>query len=146
MFDNSPEKLAAQLAQVKVIAIVGAKDAAGQPVDNVGRYLIGAGFTVIPVHPKRRNVWGLPTYASLLEIPVPLDCVNLFRAAEYCPDHARETLSLAHKPGLFWMQLGIVSPEARAILTPAGITVVEDNCLMVFHRRYGQSPAGGPRG
>ena len=61
---HSDTELAALLGQVKTIAIVGAKDKPGQPVDRVGRYLIEAGFTVIPVHPKRTSVWGLAAYIS----------------------------------------------------------------------------------
>lgn len=63
----SDERLRAALAEAKTIAIVGAKDKQGQAVDDVGRYLIAAGYRVIPVHPVRKNVWGLNTYASLAE-------------------------------------------------------------------------------
>jgi len=117
------------------VAVVGAKDKPGSPVDRVGRYLIEAGFTVYPVHPVRTGVWGLTTYRSILDIPHPVDIVDLFRAADHCPDHARETLALATPPRIFWMQLGIFSFEARTLLVKTPITVVEDLCLMVEHRR-----------
>lgn len=123
------------LAKVRKIAVLGAKDAPGQPVDSVGRYLIHAGFQVFPVHPVRRDVWGLPTYKSIGEVPEPVDLVDLFRAAEYCPGHAGEVLALPYKPLIFWMQLGIRSPEAVAMLEPEGIAVVQNTCLMVAHRR-----------
>lgn len=123
------------LRQVKKIAIIGAKDTPGQPVDNVGRYLIEAGFRIFPVHPARRDVWGLPTYKSIGDVPEPVDLVDVFRAAEYCPGHAREVLALPYKPLVFWMQAGIRSPEAAALLEPAGIAVVQNACLMVVHRR-----------
>lgn len=126
-------ELAALLRQVKTIAVVGAKDKPGQPVDRVGRYLIDAGYTVLPVHPKRTTVWGLPAYPTLAEVPVPIDLVELFRAAESCPAHAQETLRLSTPPRCFWMQSGIASQEARAILSGSGIFVVEDRCLMVDH-------------
>ena len=83
---------------------------------------------MIPVHPIRKDVWGLQTYPSLAEVPFPVDIVNVFRAPQYCPDHARETVALSPLPQLFWMQQGIVSPEA-------GIAVVEDLCIMVEHKR-----------
>ena len=117
------------------VAILGAKDNPGSPVDMVGRYLIQAGFTVYPVHPVRRGVWGLTTYAKLKDIPGRVDIVDVFRASEYCAGHARETLDVASPPAIFWMQSGIVSPEARSILAGTGIMVVEDLCLMVEHRR-----------
>jgi uncharacterized protein len=127
--------LATMLSEVKTIAVVGAKDKPGQPVDRVGRYLIDAGFEVAPVHPKRRSVWGLPTYPSLLEIPHPVDLVNLFRASEHCPDHARECLRMDRLPGIFWMQAGIRSSEARQLLAQSPVVIVEDSCLMVEHQR-----------
>lgn len=81
------------LTQARTIAVVGAKDKEGQPVDRVGKYLIQAGYQVIPVHPIRKDVWSLQTYPSLAEVPFPVDIVNVFRAPQYCPDHARETVA-----------------------------------------------------
>lgn len=123
------------LAACSSVAVVGAKDKPGSPVDRVGRYLIEIGWTVYPVHPVRKNVWGLETYASLADIPHPVDVVDLFRASDNCPQHARETLALAAPPRIFWMQLGIFSFEARTILAKTPTMVVEDLCLMVEHRR-----------
>lgn len=135
MFAAGDQKLAVLFREVKTIAVVGAKDAPSQPVDRVGRYLIAAGYEVIPVHPKRKDVWGLKTYSRLADVPVPIDLVNLFRAAQYCPEHALEVLALPVRPKAFWMQLGIRSPQARELLEPAGILVIEDSCSMVEHRR-----------
>jgi uncharacterized protein len=137
----SDTELAALLRQVKTIAVLGAKDKPGQPVDHVGRYLISAGFTVIPVHPKRPTVWGLKAYPSLADVPGSIDLVDLFRAAEACPGHAQEVLALASLPRVFWMQSGIISREAGDILKDSGTTVVEDLCLMVEHARLRK--AGG---
>ena len=123
------------LRKVRSIAIVGAKDAPGQPVAHVGEYLISVGFTVFPVHPVRQEVWGLPAYKSIGELPEQVDMINLFRAAEYCSDHAREVLALPRKPVIFWMQLGIFSPEATQLMEEANIAVVQNACLMVEHRR-----------
>ena len=135
-------KMRALLQQVHKIAVVGAKDAPGQAVDNVGRYLIKAGFKIFPVHPVRQHVWGLPTYKSIGDLPEPVDMINLFRAAEYCPGHAREVLALPWKPLVFWMQLGISSTEATALLEKEGMAVIQDACLMVEHRRL--FPQGNP--
>ncbi|WP_027361202.1 CoA-binding protein [Halodesulfovibrio aestuarii] len=125
------------LDNAKVIAIIGAKDKAGQPVNMVGTYLIDQGYTVVPVHPIRQNVWGLTTYKSIADIPVPVDIVNVFRASQYCSAHADEVLALGYKPKMFWMQSGIRSPEAGKKLAANGIAVVEDKCIMVEHSRLG---------
>ncbi len=134
----SETELAALLSEVKTIAVVGAKDKPGQPVDNVGRYLIDAGFRVIPVHPKRAEVWGLKAYPTLNDIPEPVDLVDLFRASDACPAHAEEFLRLSPLPCCFWMQSGIFSVAARRILSAhpvlVPILVVEDRCLKVDHK------------
>jgi len=137
MLPNLPSdtELKALLAKVKTVAVLGANDSPGRPVDRVGRYLLAAGFTVLPVHPKRRTVWGLPAFPRLADLPCPADLLDLFRAAEHCPAHAREVLDLPWRPAGFWMQLGIVSAPARDLLASSGVQVVEDLCLMVEHRR-----------
>ena len=125
----------AVLGESRSIAIIGAKDKPGQAVDRVGRYLLEQGYRVVPVHPVRKEVWGLPAVPTIAELPEPVDIINLFRAPEYCPGHAQEVLALGWKPKVFWMQLGIRSPEARQALAETGITVVEDSCIMVEHAR-----------
>ncbi|EHJ46801.1 CoA-binding domain protein [Solidesulfovibrio carbinoliphilus subsp. oakridgensis] len=131
----SETTLTDMLAPGKTIAVVGAKDRPGTAVDMVGRYLITAGFRVVPVHPARASVWGIPARKTLAEVDGPIDIVDLFRAAPSCPGHAAEVLALAHRPACFWMQSGIRSAEARELLAPHGVAVVEDRCIMVEHRR-----------
>ena len=123
------------LQGVRCIAVLGAKDVPGQPVDTVGRYLIASGFTVFPVHQVRQNIWGLATYRTLADIPSPIDLVNVFRAGVHCPAHARECLDLLALPRVFWMQSGIMSPEVQEVLAGTEIHVVENLCLMVEHKR-----------
>ncbi|WP_084515882.1 CoA-binding protein [Desulfovibrio cuneatus] len=118
---------------IRTIAIVGAKDKPHSDVDRVGRYLIAAGFTVIPVHPARKEVWGLPAYPTLLEVQEQVDMVNLFRAPQYCLDHAQEVLRMSNRPKVFWMQLGISNSAVPPLLTPHSIVVVENRCSMVVH-------------
>ena len=123
------------LAEIKSIAIIGAKDKPGQPVDNVGAYLINAGYEVIPVHPVRRGVWGLETYANIRDIPHTPDAVVLFRASEHCAEHARETLELKPLPRVFWMQEGIECPESSRLLGQVGVTVLQNVCIKKEHER-----------
>lgn len=130
-----PEITEKLLKDVKCIAIVGAKDVPGQPVDTVGRYLIEAGYTVFPVHPVRQNVWGLTTYKSLAEIPSTIDLVNVFRASVHCAEVARECQRLLALPFVFWMQLGIMNPEVHEIFFGSEMQVVENACIMVEHRK-----------
>ncbi len=128
------ETLRTLFATARTIAIIGAKDVPGQPVDRIGRYLMEAGYTVIPVHPKRKTVWGLPAVPRI-DLVEQADIVNVFRAPQYCPDHAREVLNMGHRPQCFWMQEGIASPEARKLLADAGLLVLQDRCIYVEHAR-----------
>lgn len=129
----------AQLKQIftenSVIAIVGAKDKAGSPVDHVGRYLLAQGYEILPVHPVRHEVWGLPTYKSLQDLPKVPDIVCFFRTAEACLEHAKEILALPWLPKVFWMQEGISNKEAGELMAKAGVLVIEDACMEVEHKR-----------
>ena len=125
------------LKRARRIAVIGAKDVQGQPVNTVGRYLIEQGFEVIPVHPKRKTVWGRPAFARIQDVE-EADIVVLFRAPQYCADHAREVLEMKHRPLCFWMQEGIRSAEARSLMEANGIMVVEDKCIMVEHEQMAE--------
>ncbi|CCH47516.1 CoA-binding protein [Pseudodesulfovibrio piezophilus] len=133
----SDKELIALLNKVKTIAIVGAVDKPNRPVNGVAREMIAMGYNIIPVHPNRKDVWGLKTYKSIKEIPIPVDIIDVFRHADACPLHAQEALEMSPSPGCFWMQSGISSSEARDILHKSGITVVENRCLKVELRRLG---------
>ena len=128
------EDLRRILRTPQTIAIVGAKDKPGQAVDSVGRYLIRAGFTVVPVHPVYKEVWGLTAYPTLNDVPVPIDIVDVFRAPEFCAAHAHEAAALKPRPKVFWMQLGIRDAEASRIAAEAGMEVIDDRCIKVEHR------------
>lgn len=132
---NRDDALKTLFQTAKSIAIIGAKDTESQPVDRVGRYLIDAGYTVYPVHSKRKKVWGLPAYTSLTDIPYPVDIVNVFRAAPFCLEHAKEVLACKSQPKAFWLQLGICNEEALALLRPYDILTEENSCIMVEHKR-----------
>lgn len=132
LFDAQLKQL---LEKNSVIAIVGAKDKAGSPVEHVGRYLIGQGYEVLPVHPVRNNVWGLPTYKSLRDLPKAPDIVCLFRSPDACFEHAEEILALPWRPKVFWMQQGISNKEAGGLMAKEGVVVIEDACMEVEHKR-----------
>ncbi len=96
------------------------------------RYLLGAGYRVIPVRPLVPEVLGVPCAPSLAEIDEPIDLVDVFRRAEFCPQVAED--AVAAGAGALWLQLGIVSPEARGIAEAGGLDYVEDECTAIVHR------------
>ncbi len=121
------------LASAKTIALVGASPNPDRPAYGVMRYLLAAGYRVIPVRPLDcDDVLGIPCVATLAEIEEPIDLVDVFRNVEACPAHAREAVEVGAKA--LWLQLGLVSPESRRIATEAGLDYVEDECTAVVHR------------
>jgi predicted CoA-binding protein len=91
------------------------------------------GFRVIPVNPMESQVLGERCYASLVDVPGPVDFVDVFRRPEFCAEIAREAVSVGAK--VLWLQQGVISAEARAIALNAGIDYVEDACVMAVHSR-----------
>jgi uncharacterized protein len=122
------------LADTRTIAVVGASPKPDRPSHGVMRYLLEQGYRCIPVRPAGCDeVLGVPCVRSLAEIEEPIDLVDVFRRAEACPEVAREAVAVG--AGALWLQLGIVSPEARQIAEEAGIDYVEDECTMIVHAR-----------
>jgi predicted CoA-binding protein len=123
------------LRSISRIAVVGIKGGDADDAFRVPRYLQEHGYRIVPVSPKLERVLGECAYASLAEIPHPVDLVNLFRAPRHIARHADEILAMTPTPRAVWMQLGIAQAEVAARLRGAGLAVIEDRCLMVEHRR-----------
>lgn len=122
------------LQNAKTIAVVGASPKPWRPSHDVMRYLLEQGYRVIPVRPRDCDeVLGVPCVASLAEIEEPVDLVDVFRRPDACPDVAREAVAAGAKA--LWLQLGLVSPEARRIAAEAGLDYVEDECTAIVHRQ-----------
>jgi predicted CoA-binding protein len=127
---RTPEEI---LAHARTIAMVGASPRPSRPSHGVMRYLLAAGYRVIPIRPDGESVLGIPSVASLAEVEEPIDLVDVFRRAEFTPDVAREAVAAGAKA--LWLQLGLVSTEAREIAESAGLDYVEDLCTAVVHAR-----------
>ncbi|HEY3130886.1 MAG TPA: CoA-binding protein [Acidobacteriota bacterium] len=125
---ESPDQVADILRSSKTVAVVGIKEAPFEPAFYVPQYLQQQGYRIIPVNPKFKRVLGAPCLASLLEIQVPVDIVEVFRAPQNVMPHAQEALQL--KPKVFWMQDGIEHPQAARLLAEAGIRVVQNRCML----------------
>jgi predicted CoA-binding protein len=120
------------LAGARTIAVVGASPKPHRPSHGVMRYLLEQGYDVIPVRPAGCDaVLGIPCARTLGEIDRPIDLVDVFRRPDACPDVARE--AVAAGAGAIWLQLGIVSAEARRIAEEAGLDYVEDQCTKIVH-------------
>jgi predicted CoA-binding protein len=120
------------LSEAHTIALVGASPKPWRPSHTVMRYLLENGYRVLPVRPHVKEVLGVSCVGSLAEVEGPIDIVDVFRRAEFCPPIAEEAVAVG--AGALWVQLGIVSPEARAIAGRAGLDYVENECTAIVHR------------
>ena len=100
----------------------------------VGYYLKRHGYRVIPVNPRESEILGETCYASLLDVPVPVDVVNVFRKPDAVPEIARQAVAI--HAGALWCQFGVISEEGARIAEDGGVTVIMDRCLKVEHARY----------
>ncbi len=123
------------LTRFATIVVVGLSADPARPSYRVSAYMQRQGYRIIPVNPTEREVLGERCYPDLASVPEPVEFVNVFRRAELCPQVAREAVAVGARA--LWLQLGIVSPEARSIAEAAGLLYVEDRCVMVEHRRHG---------
>jgi predicted CoA-binding protein len=129
------DELAALLAAANTIAVVGIKDDESEDAFRVPRYLQQQGYRIVPVNPKLRRVLRERAHGSLAELEQPVEMVNLFRAPDHIDAHVDEILAMSPRPSTVWMQLGIVHGAAAARLRAEGISVVQDRCIMVEHKR-----------
>ena len=120
------------LSEARTIALVGASPNPARPSHRVMRYLLEQGYRVIPVRPAVREVLGQPCVPSLAEVAEHIDVVDVFRRPDACPQVAED--AVAAGAGALWLQLGIVSPQARAVAEAGGLDYVEDACTAIVHR------------
>ena len=125
------------LSETRTIAVLGIKTEAqaGQPAFYVPRYLQTAGFQIIPVpvyYPEVVQILGQQVYRRLVDIPIDVDLVNVFRLSQDVPPHVEDIL--AKMPKAVWLQSGIRNDAVAETLAKAGIKVVQDRCIMVDHR------------
>jgi predicted CoA-binding protein len=116
----------------RTIAVIGLSEDSAKPSHYVSAYMQHHGYKLYPVNPSIPEVLGEKSYASLSDLPVKPDIVNVFRLPKFVPAIVDEMIQLG-LPNL-WVQLGIVNREAAARAEAAGIHVVMDHCIMVEHR------------
>ncbi len=136
MIESSGE-IGKLLNETQTIAVLGIKteSQASQPAFYVPSYLQNAGFQIIPVpvyYPEVTRILGQQVYRRLVDIPIDVDLVNVFRRPQDVAAHVEDIL--AKKPKAVWLQSGIRNDSVAETLTKAGIKVVQDRCLMVDHR------------
>jgi uncharacterized protein len=116
------------------IAIVGLSGNPLRASNFVGFYLNRHGYRVIPVNPREPEILGARSFASLGDLPVAVEVVNVFRAPAALPGIAREAVAIGAK--CLWCQYGVINEEGARIAEEGGLTVIMDRCIKVEHARY----------
>jgi uncharacterized protein len=122
------------LREARTVAIVGLSANPLRASHFVGFYLQRHGYRIIPVNPREAEILGERSFASLREVPAPVDIVDVFRAPEALPGIAREAVEIGAK--CLWCQFNVINEEGARIAERAGLAVVMDRCLKVEHARY----------
>ena len=137
------------LTSYDTITVVGASASESKAAHSVPAHMQRNGWRIIPVNPHAHEILGEPVYRTIGDIPEQVGLVDVFRPAEDAVEVARQ--AVAAGASALWLQLGIVSAQARAIAEGAGLLYVEDRCLIIEQRRLGvrapevSPPAPGTR-
>ncbi|HEM6271246.1 TPA: CoA-binding protein [Streptococcus suis] len=136
-FQNpSQEIIFGYLKEAKTIAVVGLSNREETAAYRVSSIMQDAGYRIIPVNPRSAGemILGETVYASLKDIPLSIDIVNVFRRSEFLPDVAREFIETDAR--IFWAQLGLENQEAEEILRQAGRDqIVMNRCIKIEYQK-----------
>jgi predicted CoA-binding protein len=122
------------LEESRNVAVVGLSDSPYRTSHAIARILQSWGYRIFPVNPNLTGpVLGEEPYASVPEIPEPIDIVDVFRRSEKVAPIAEDAVAAGAKA--LWMQSGVVNEEAARYAEEHGLTVVMDRCIKVEHAR-----------
>jgi uncharacterized protein len=122
-----------KIYSLKNIAVVGMSKNPDKAAHYVPKYLHDRGYNIIPVNPTATEILGKKCYPSLLDIPVEIDIVDVFRPSEQVKPVIEESVKI--KPKVIWLQEGIHNPDAETIAQKSGIKVVFNRCMLAEHQR-----------
>jgi uncharacterized protein len=127
------------LRDVKTVALVGASANPTRPSHGVMKFLISKGYRVLPVNPglAGQELLGQRVYASLKDIPHPIDMVDVFRNSEAALGVSQEALALSPLPKVIWMQLDVRNDEAARLAEAQGLKVVMNRCPAIEFATFG---------
>ena len=125
-------------ATTRTIAVVGASTKEDRPAHYIPLYLQSQGYRIIPVNPRQPELFGQRAVASLREVAVPVDVVEVFRPPEEAEDVARDAVAIGAR--VLWFQPGTHTSSAIGLAAAAGLTVVSERCMGMTHGELGLGP------
>ena len=128
-----PDALRTILEKYKTLVVVGLSSKPSRPSYGVSAYMLSQGYRIIPVNPHEESVLGQKAYASLEEVPESVELVVIFRRSEYVPEIIEGAIHRGAK--VIWMQEGVTHEEAAARARAAGLTVIQDRCILKEHAK-----------
>jgi predicted CoA-binding protein len=130
--------IAGILKSTRTIALLGASPNPARPSYGVMNFLLSKGYAVFPVNPGQagKQILGQTVYATLADVPQPVDMVDVFRAAEYLDGVVDEAIALETLPKVIWGQLSVRDDKAAAKAEGAGISMVMDRCPAIEYPRF----------
>jgi hypothetical protein len=133
MFSNpSTEEIRSILRNSKTIAVIGISEREDRASRYVSEYMQRAGYTIYPVNPNIDEWNGLKAYDSVVDLPVKVDIVDVFRRSSEVLPLAGDAVTAGAK--VLWLQQGVVNYDAATVASEAGLEVVMDSCIMVEHK------------
>jgi len=127
------DSITAILERYKTLAVVGLSSKPSRPSYGVASYMKTHGYRIIPVNPKESSVLGQKAYPSLNDIPAPVEFVVIFRRPEHVPEVVETAIHKGAK--VIWMQEGIVNEPAARRAREAGLSVIQDRCILKEHAK-----------
>jgi predicted CoA-binding protein len=121
------------LEKYKRIAVIGLSGNTWRASYGVSRFMQTVGYEITPVNPNEREVLGRKAYATLDEVPDPIEIVNVFRRSEFVPEIVDAAIRRGAK--VVWMQEGVIHEDAAQKARAAGIEVVMDLCILKEHMK-----------
>ena len=129
---NPPSSEIAEILRTsKRIAVVGLSPKPDRPSHSVSAYMKEQGYTIIPVNPGHPEILGEKAYKSLLDVPGPIDIVDVFRDPSAVPEIVDQAIQ--KKAKVLWLQEGIVHNEAAEKARRAGLKVIQNKCIYKEH-------------
>ncbi|KRF29413.1 CoA-binding protein [Nocardioides sp. Soil805] len=130
---QDPATVDRMLDDLETWAVVGLSGDTGRTAYSIARLLQERGKRIVPVHPDAPTVLGEQGYATLADIPFPVDVVDVFRRSEAAGEFADQAVAIGARG--VWFQLGVVDEAAFDRTTAAGVAMVMDTCPAIEWRK-----------